>query len=148
MATWQFELYLLPHGISNLIESGDGYDVPGVSVQAALRAQDGLVKAFGSPWLMLGDWLVYGDENGSRVDLLFDDVGTVQVNVRLDARTTNESAISSVCALASQLQCAFFSPENRQFITPQPQAVELALRESRAAKYVSNPRAYLESLPT
>jgi len=95
---------------------------------------------------MLDNWLVYGDERGTRVDMLFSDDDMVEVSVRLDANAPNESAVASLCTFANQLKCAFFSPELRQFITSQPELVKLALSKSRAAKYVSNPRGFIADL--
>ncbi|MYN30283.1 hypothetical protein [Duganella levis] len=140
MATWQFDLFLTPKG------SEHGLDIPTLPARSALHAQENLVKCLGQPWLMLEDWIVYGVENGTRVDFHFDDTGGVEVIVRLDASANNSAVVDAICALALDLECRYFDAQEKQFIDALPQAILQALVDSKAAKFVGNPRDFIHDI--
>lgn len=148
MAAWQFDLFLIPKGEPMPATSEYGLDIPSVPATSALNAQKDLVEAFGQPWFMLENWIVYGIENGTRVDLHFDDTCTVEVRVRLDASVNNNAVLDAICTLASHLDCWYFDARGRQFIEPLREVVLQAMALSQAAKFVRRPRDFIENLPT
>ena len=105
MATWQFDLFLIARNEAIPAVSGDGLDLPGMPVQLALEVQQALMQVFGPPWFMLEDWLVFGAEQGTRVDLLFFDDATLEVTLRLHVGIDNGPVVGMVCKLARQLDC-------------------------------------------
>lgn len=88
---------------------------------------------------MLENWIVYGIENGTRVDLLFDDTGTVEVKVRLDASANNNAVLDAICASALHLDCRYFDAQGRQFIEPLRDVILQAVASSRAANRCDGP---------
>jgi len=42
---------------------------------------------------MLEDWLMFGDEKATRIDLIFDETGIVDVHARLDVSVDNDKII-------------------------------------------------------
>jgi hypothetical protein len=146
MATWQFDLHLMSQGEPPPTVSYDGLDIPGIPAKSALRVQEIVVAFLGKPWLMMDDWMVFGAETGTRVDLLFDDTDFVEVLVRLDAGVNNAAFLGAICALALELDCCYFDGQGRQFIEPQREHLVQALASSRAAKYVKNPRDFIAKI--
>lgn len=54
-------------------DTEDGLDIPGLPLRDARSIQENLNACFGPPWLILENWIVFADEKGTRVDLLFDE---------------------------------------------------------------------------
>jgi hypothetical protein len=147
MAAWQFDLFLIPHGKPMPQASEDGLDIPGVPSKSALGAQASLLDCLGSPWLMMENWIVFGIENGTRVDFQFDEAGAVDVKVRLDVRANNAAVIDAICTLAAGLDSRFFDAQERQFIEPRQEVIQQAATSSKASKFARNPRHFIVNLP-
>lgn len=118
MAVWQFDLYLIPVNMRAPDTSKEGWGMPALSQKQALAVQETLAHYFGPPWLMLEDWLVFGPENGNRVDIEFDDVGS-SVFVRCDVRIEAPQFLVLVAELARSNECRFFSPATTELIEPE-----------------------------
>jgi len=71
MALWQFDLYFIPIGACLPDTTGEEWDEPGLALSQVRTVQEALAYYFGPPWVMLNDWLVFGPENGNRVDVSF-----------------------------------------------------------------------------
>ena len=97
---------------------------------------------------MLENWIVYGIENGTRVDFIFDDTGTVEVRVRLDVSANNDTVLDALCVLAPHLNCNYFDAQERQFVEPLRELLLQAMVSSRATKFVRSPRDFITNLPT
>jgi len=147
MATWQFDLYLMARGYTMPAASHHGLDIPGVPAKSALHVQEIVKDSLGKPWLMMENWIVFGIETGTRVDLLFDDTDFVEVLVRLDASVNNDAFLDAICALAVDLDCRYFDAQGGQFIEPQRELLSRAMASSGAAKYVRNPRDFMARIP-
>jgi len=145
MAIWQFDLFIVPREGTLPCLSEDSWTLPLMPADSTLAAQRGLVESIGCPWLMMDDWVVFGLENGTRVDLLFDNADEVEVQVRLDA-LASEAQIDAVCSFAIALDSQFFDPEARSFIRPDRNSLASALNASRAADFSIQPLAYLSRL--
>jgi hypothetical protein len=135
VANWQFDLYLIPRDAPVPIASEDGLDISGIPAKFGLYIQENLVPIFGHPWLMLENWIVYGIESGTRVDLHFDHTDSVEIKVRLDARRNNDAVIDTICSLALHLNCRYFDPQEKKFIEPIRELVLQSINSSRAAKF-------------
>lgn len=139
MALWQFDIFFVPHGQLVPAPGEDGYVLPPFHGDCVESAQSWLGARFGAPWTMMDDWLVFGEENGNRVDLLRNDDGSATLSARLDARIGAAEFRLALCELADVLGCHFFSAEQGCVLEPQAVALSTALLQSRAAAYARNP---------
>ena len=127
-------------------DTEDGLDIPGLPLRHARSIQENLLGCFGPPWLMLEDWIVLGDEKGTRIDLIFDETDTVDVKARLDVSADNDKMLDTLCAVAQHLGYCYFDVEGKQFIEPQKQVLLQAMSSSRAARFVKDPKDFIAKL--
>jgi len=145
MAIWQFDLFMV-HAEDDLpVMEEEGWTLPRLPAASTLRAQDTLIEVLGRPWLMLDDWIVFGEENGTRVDLVFDDADHVEIRMRLDVSATNR-ALDAICRFAVALNGRFFDPVTRTLLQPDRSTLASALAGSRAAAFTHASQAGLPSL--
>jgi hypothetical protein len=129
MAIWQYDLFLIREEDALPLLAEDGWELPQLPVASTLSAQRFLVDAIGHPWLMMEDWVVFGREDRTRVDLLFDGADKVEIRIRLDASAT-ESELNAVCCLAVELNCRLFDPVTRLLLRPDHDVLASALATS------------------
>lgn len=146
MAAWQFDLFLMPEGAAIPLDTEYGLEIPGLPLGDVRHIQENLIACFGPPWLMLEDWIVFGDEKGTRVDLIFDETEMVEIKARLDVSLNNDQMLDALCAIAKQLGWCYFDVQGRQFIKPEKQALLQAMSSSRAASFVKGPREFIAKL--
>lgn len=79
---------------------------------------------------MLPDWLVFGPENGNRIDVNFENEDSGSVFVSCDVRQEAPQFLVLVCNLACTHGCQFFSPQKRQLIEPSLEPLNAALAAS------------------
>lgn len=145
MAIWQFDLFVFSrHGMLPML-SDDGWELPLLPAQSTLAAQRSLIGSLGRPWLMMADWIVFGHENGTRIDFLFDSADMAEIRVRLDASCT-PTDIDAVCAFTRELDSLLFDPLTQSLIAPGPAALRRALDASPAAAFSRDPALYLSGL--
>lgn len=147
MAIWQYDLFVIGDGDARPILRGDGWDIPSLSAASTLKAQQALAGSMGIPWLMMDDWVVFGSEQGTRIDLMFDGPNEVEIRIRLDASAT-EPELHAVCAFASGFGGRLFDPTTSAFLQPDLALVASALAHSRAAAFAHSPRSFLSKLET
>lgn len=119
MAVWQFDLYFLPADATPPSTRGVYWDAPTLLLGDVHQAQEHLEHYFGSPWLMLEDWIVFGPESGNRVDVQFDQELTASIFVRCDLRCEAPQFLSIVADLASMLKCVLFCVDNEELMQPE-----------------------------
>lgn len=146
MAAWQFDLFLMPEAAAMPSDTEGGLDIQGLPLGVAPYIQESLITCFGQPWLMLGDWLVFGNEKGTRVDLIFDETDIVDLHARLDVSVDNGKVLDILCAMAQQLGYRYFDVEGKQFIEPQKEALLQAMNSSGAARFVKDPKDFITKL--
>jgi len=142
MAIWQYDLFVIGEGHTRPLRTDDGWDIPPVSAASTLIAQRAVVGSMGYPWLMMDDWVVFGSEQGTRIDLNFDGPNKVEIRIRLDASAT-EPELDAVCAFASELGGRLFDPATGAILPPDRCSVASALATSRAAAFAHSPRSFL-----
>jgi len=145
MATWQFDLFLVGEGSVPPVFVEECWDIAPLPAASTLHAQEILLGSIGNPWLMLDNWIVFGDEGGTRVDFSFYDADEVEIRVRLSALGT-ESELDAVCDFTAALRCTLFDPATGATIQPDRKSVASALAGSRAAAFTRSPRAFLSEL--
>lgn len=139
MARWQFDLYLVEYDAQALRQTREGRRPPLLPISLAYMVQEELAHYLGPPWQMLNDWLVFGPENGNRIDFLFDaDLG-VEVYVRCDVRQEAPQFLALVADLTRFHGCRFFSPLTNTFIEPDLEQVTDAIRTSQATRGAAGP---------
>jgi hypothetical protein len=119
--------------------TADGHESPSLSEPLAVEARGWLTRHFGDPWFLMDDWLVFGDENGHRVDFLLNEDGSADLSLRISAREDSRSFCRSVCELALALECVFFSAEFWLRLEPAQEVLAAALARSRASEFVRDP---------
>jgi len=134
MATWQFDLFIVRAENALPVLEEHGWRLPQLPAASTLQAQGILVPALGRPWLMLDDWIVFGDENGTRADLVFEDADNVEIRMRLDVSATN-AELDAICGFALALNARFFDPVTRTLLHPDCNTLACALAASRAAAF-------------
>lgn len=147
MAIWQYDLFFIPDGDARPHLRGEGWDIPSLSAASTLRSQLALVGPIGYPWLMMDDWVVFGSEQGTRIDLIFDGEDEVEIGIRLDASAT-ELEIDAVCAFVNGLGGKLFDPTTGAFLQPDRRSVASALATSGAVAFAHSPRSFLPALET
>ncbi len=126
MATWQFDVYFIPRGSVVPDTAKSGWE-PGLPAKVARALQEDLAHYLGVPWLMLKDWLVYGPENGNRIDVLFTDDGSASISVRFDVRNDAPQFLVLVTELAQLHHCSLFCAEITEVIEPDVHQVLAAI---------------------
>ncbi len=145
MAAWQFDLFFVGEGSIAPVFVDEGWELPSLPAASTLQAQRILVGSMGNPWLMTDNKIVFGDEQGTRVDFLFGDTDEVEISVRLSALATAPE-LEAVCDFAAALRGTLFDPATGTTIQPDRNSVTSALAGSRAAAFTRSPRAFLENL--
>lgn len=137
MAIWQVDLQMIPmsDGVAGDFHNSEELPLP---ISLVLQAQQRLSEYFGSPWLMLSDWLVYGPENGSRVDFVFISPHTASITVRFDMRSDAQQFLVLICRLAWHLGCRFYSADLKRTVEASEATVVEALVDAHNEAVLSN----------
>lgn len=141
MAVWQYDLLLVPEGSTAPTPPDKEWEAPRLPAASTAGAQRILAASLGAPWLMMEDWVVFGNELATRVDFLFDASVNVEILVRIDASAT-DAELDTLCAFAGELRCRFFDPATRAPIQPDRTSLATALARSRAASFARSPRPF------
>ena len=104
MAVWQFDLYFIARGSAAPVTSLPNWE-PVLPAPVTYALQEDFVHYLGCPWFMLPDWLVFGPENGNRIDFNFFDAGDAIVQVRLDTRNEAPQFVVLIADLAKLHWC-------------------------------------------
>jgi hypothetical protein len=68
------------------------------------------------------------------------------ITLRFDLRQNISGLLSKSVALANELNCDLLLPEERKIIKANMSELKEAISDSKAAKFVKNPRLFLDSL--
>lgn len=115
MAVWQFDLYFIPRGSAAPVTSLPNWE-PVLPAPLTYALQEDFVHYLGCPWFMLPDWLVFGPENGNRIDFNFFDAGDAIVQVRLDTRNEAPQFVVLIADLAKLHGCVLFNAESGELV--------------------------------
>lgn len=141
MAIWQFDPFVLNANDVCRYSVENGWSLPPIPAGSILAAQRELLAALGHPWQMMPDWLVFGTENGNRVDLLFDGDDNVEIRIRLVA-SASDSELDGVCAFVGAFGGRLFDPATESTLHPDRKTLRAALSHSRAAQHPVIGRAF------
>jgi hypothetical protein len=127
MAAWQFDVYLIARGASVPDLDAEYWETPALPLTVVREIQEELAHYLGPPWLMLPDWLVFGTENGNRIDVMFETEDYSSIFVRCDLRQEAPQFLVLVCNFAHGHGCDLFNPQNRSRIEPALEVLEKAM---------------------
>jgi hypothetical protein len=127
MAAWQFDLYFILRDAQAPNLDAEGWDAPSLPLPKLYEIQKELAHYMGPPWLMLPDWLVFGPENGNRIDVNFETEDSGSIFVRCDVRQEAAQFLVLICNLAHAHGCRLFNPQSRRLIEPSFDALKGAL---------------------
>jgi hypothetical protein len=139
MAIWQFDVLFVPRGTTVPIQDGDAWALPLLPEKSVVEAHAFLSEHFGQPWQMCEGILVFGPENGNRIEAVVDEAGDAELSARIDARLESSAACELLSGLAHALDCSLFSPELGSLIDPGSDALIAALMKSQAWIYALDP---------
>ncbi|HEX9173691.1 MAG TPA: hypothetical protein VF861_13605 [Telluria sp.] len=142
MAVWQYDLFIVVEGHALPLLTDDGWELPQLPAVSTLNAQGTLASSMGYPWLMMDDWVVFGNEESTRIDLMFDEADEVEIRIRLSASAT-ETDLDAVCGFARGLRSKLFDPTTGALLQPDRSSVAYALATSPAAAFSRSPRPFL-----
>lgn len=142
MAVWQFDLFLVGEGHALPLLRDDGWDLPRLRAASTLNAQSALVGSMDYPWLMMDDWVVFGNEESTRIDLMFEEADQVEIRVRLSASAT-EADLDAIAASHVRYIASSLIPQRGALLQPDRLSLASALASSRAAAFSRSPRRFL-----
>lgn len=142
MAVWQYDLFLVGEGNPLPLLMDDGWELPQLPAASTLNAQGTLTGSMGYPWLMMDDWVVFGNEEGTRIDLMFNEADEVEIRIRLST-PASEADLDAVCGFAGELHSKLFDPTTGAMLKPDRSSVASALATSRAAAFSRSSRSFM-----
>ena len=151
MAIWQFELHLLPEatlrgrygGVPITLpasEVEEGTNWIGVSAPPDLR--DGLSRILskGMHWSTTVD--TWGDEDGDRIDVVWDDDRICDIRVRVDVRTASYQFTASVLQMARANQWVLWV-DSGHVLKPVLRRLLREIERSDSFRFVQDPHAFI-----
>ena len=155
MATWQFDMYLLPRAklmerfggmpeylgpdLFNSIGWGEGHQTRSNLAQ--------FINPFVSPcpsWSV--DIQMWGDEDGNRIDVVYEGEALKEIFIRVDAREQSNTFLKGIVELAHFCDALFWIMEKDKIIEPNVDTLTFELKRSDAYRYVQNPVEFLKSI--
>jgi hypothetical protein len=155
MATWQFDLHLLPRSkiieeyscIPEQLSAEDFSAVDWWAGTALLADYESILESFLPKY---ASWnknsSTWGDEDSDLIEIFFENNSPVEIFVRIDARKLGIGLLEKVSHFAKLSDCLFFLSGNRKLIEPDPLALYQEIEGSNAYKFVMNPRGFLDEL--
>lgn len=130
MAAWQFDLFVVYSDAGSPGLPSEGWEPSPLPLHLAYSFQKELAYYMGPPWQMLENWLVFGPENGARIDILFELDKGASVSFRCDVRDEAPQFLVLIVDICRFHGCQFFSPNTREFIRPDLELVLDAIRRN------------------
>jgi len=154
MATWQFDLHLLPtdtivrrYGAVPIFISSEDFD--SINWWASDVAADSLAAGLSSILPMLSSWSpdvrIWGENDGNRVDINVRGDSIAGIFVRVDVRAVSTVFLTGIVTLARRHDLKARS-SNGRLLSPTLRQLMEAIYSSPAFRFVENPTAYLASL--
>ena len=155
MATWQFSIVLLPASWAeeNSYDASLLYDEEGYSTECAWRERqpgsafiDVLSKILPPSQAWHDDLLTWGKTEEHDIQVWYEDKEIEGIHIRLDLNQNSNELIAKLIEAAQALKCALFLPEYEKIIEANEFELTKSLKESNAAKFVMNPKEFLNEI--
>ena len=151
MATWQFDLEVVPRtvAVKNLLPGDDHVTVEAlesaewwkaVSLAPGFLQRVETLLPWTKPWA--AGWQVFGEEDGNRVDVIEENGKVAEVRLRLDARNLEVEFLDELLGIIESSDCALVTPTGR-LVEPEIEAIWVELELSPAASFVRDPAEFL-----
>ena len=155
MAVWQFKILLIPREWAKesnynceLLYQEESYDtqIAWRSYSTSINIEETISKYLSKsiPWDK--EQVCWGDEESSDIQLWYEKDKIAELLVRVDLNKTLEKIIEKILNLAKDLDCLLFIPEAKKILELNESTLFTYASQSNAAKFVKNPRKYLENL--
>ena len=153
MAIWQFAMLAVPaqrirsrFGDYSLLTAEDLLDedsLHGVTETVELQTALSRILPAAPSWSpVVRKW---GDIEGDDVTLVFEEEVLQEVAIRIDVRTSPERLIDEIASLGQDQDWLFISDSGR-VLPPTMDALRQEIAHSEAARFVSDPEAFLDQL--
>lgn len=154
MATWQFDLHLVPASTVAMafkvtpitITQYQFDDVNwwrGVALSNETKSAFSKLLPPATSWS--SDIETWGDEEGNRVDFLFDNSELADIFVRIDVRNVSFAFVIGLIQLARENDWLFLT-QDRHFLRPFFDELMGAIKRSDSFRFVENPEHFLRTL--
>lgn len=170
MAIWQFDVLLVPSARAHELAQGSGrfprrivdslFNDLGDSLEEPIETidlwdgytlPDGYEDSLGEFLTRAKgrdpEWQMFGVEDGTRIDVVFEDGKVDDVKARIDARTADISTLKHIADFAKSWDCVLVTFEGH-VIEPDARSLAAVFRRSRAFQFALDPRGYIERLNT
>jgi hypothetical protein len=158
MATWQFDIDLLPRK-QLLTLFGD---VPSILNEGLLDTaakwreqrlptdcESRISKILPEDRSWSPQIRMWGEENGNRISLVYDDAGNRDaISVRIDVRNPNTQFFEDIVEFANSIDAVFLVIEDFQILDPGVDSLVMRMNQSNAYRFVEDPNEFLESIRT
>ena len=154
MATWQFDLHLLPkerliglvgaHPLTisrELLEETRWWDGK-VDIDLLNADLASFLRQAKSWHPEVATW---GEEDGNRIDVVYENDDVVEIFVRIDLRQIDRDFVIGLVRLAQKHECVFVTSTMR-VLEPTISNLIKGIEESDAYRFVDDPTSFLESL--
>ena len=156
MAIWQFTTYLIPESactadgtLPGLSVTEDGFKLSRLRFANSPEQLENLVADVLPPeksWHK--DLRAFGCVTSHDIQLWYEDGELSEAQVRIDLREVTRAYVTQIVKLAHDTRCLFFDLETQRVLPADDKALITAIQQSRAAKFVRDPRGFIESLST
>ncbi len=152
MAIWQLDLEIVPQGrVRSLLEKSvhpginrDAADVDwweGAELPPHFEERLANLLPRGKSWD--SDWRLYGQEEGNRVDVIYDAGRLVEIRARLDVRDVDFDLLERLADVLTDADCVFID-ETGHVIAPTADNLCVEIEASPAANFITDPKKFLE----
>ncbi len=154
MAIWQFSVEFIPRAWLDAGGQADAlFGEEGHNAHLAWRDHSPLADLdvlFSGVLPEAESWheqlTLWGDEKRTDAHVWRRGGRVESIGLRFDVRDSDARLLSEIAEIASGLDCVLLIPETKRVIEPTVFALNHAMRESRAARFVQDPVAFLHSL--
>jgi hypothetical protein len=156
MATWQFDLHLVPRktlqqcfeGIPQNISPEYFDKVDWWDLHQPKQNFRNTISLFLSEYKTWNEFLLsWGSEEGNRIDIDIDVNGKIEdVFIRIDVRELSKSFLENIIYLAKEWDCYLLVMETMKLIEPDITILLNQLDHSKANLFVTNPQRFFEVL--
>ena len=153
MATWQFDFSFVP--IDNLsikieMDENDLVDFSSFWLlkQPPENYKELITKILYPTKSWHKDILIFGKEDETCIHVCLENKNVIDVSARIDLRTFDMNLLTKIVDLAKLFKCSLFLFETNELIESNSQILFEKIKNSNAAKFVIDPRKFLDEIDT
>lgn len=155
MAAWQFIIVLVPRDWaeeanfdSSCLYESDGYEteITWKNRQPTTNFKDLLSKILPPSESWSDTLLCWGNEKENDIQVGYENSTVKDIQIRLALHTQFRPLIGKLIEVVNELNCVLFFPELRLISNVTEMKLIESIQMSRAARFVTDPRKYLDDL--